>query len=998
MATNNRYKTKNPMSEYLLKLQMIVTNSEFMNLSEANKYETLETKINGRKYVNAVLKTDIFESYQYDRNHLIDVLLASGISEERAFFYAVGNGNGSNGNPSLIPQTIKNKLLEESRREIISSYIEPNKYYINLSGKPFMGNENIQADEIFLIPDEFYQLYEYDAVIQRNEPIHEMPLKYQELFMNSKYYEQLLKDHPEATYLRYIGSNSIPIEISRLAKDGDILKINTSKLSVYNETFGNVVVSPELIHLFTRIYKETRDYVYQTLKGNFSAIYANYDSFIRFLTIYLSIGNTMNELMKQSTSMLHMNNATANDFFMLYGLPSVIMEGKSMIDFLKKFRLILQDKGTNVVYRVKDLIGYQYTDIYTLIMVKQQRFKDGIPLYDYETGKPVCDIVFRRLGTTDDNTSYFKFKEPDREYSLDEIRDGDPRWWNDPEVDRMLYDMNYTLSNSKYIQLSTHLSMTDIYWQSTILIRGLLDRYTETNFTKFDIGYSINGTSVMTVFEAVLILTILMDWQLSYSPKNPLYGNMYIPNGVYNGQYACLDLLFNGLNDDGSPCQLKLGSPFKISSFNFDIKNIYPDFYNNELPSYDYLQPDKFIPMLDKIINREYTNVGEVLMTDVKLLYKYLETKLRESNTIYQFRQVTETFKHLFLVDPYRKWYDDRIFDTDTIICDKYNITLNELSGLKTVFIDQAADITITYNNIQYPISLYQVLNTDVPSIKINDIYPFTIPEFVTLFKLELKTYESERIRSTSNISNNIKNNGVYKDIISDKVDLDISSTEFGPKTFEGLLLRINPSLSKAISDIKNKPDSLLLLIRSIIKALEEYTNSQLFALEFKAIGVDNYFKILKEVISYFKSYMVEFTKDEFVYILGGIFDNGGSSDMLKLFDEVSNVDIDILPTDSLTMFDISNAESYKKFEDGGLTTLFDESIIRVEGTYQSMLDSGYDIWYDDGTKITHTPYQIDPTSNVIANIVNSPNNDGYMLIINIDNIDVKSPYYYGTI
>ena len=56
----------NPMAEYLLKLQLIVTNSEFKNDEEANKYETLESKLAGEAYVRAVLKTDIFESYQYD--------------------------------------------------------------------------------------------------------------------------------------------------------------------------------------------------------------------------------------------------------------------------------------------------------------------------------------------------------------------------------------------------------------------------------------------------------------------------------------------------------------------------------------------------------------------------------------------------------------------------------------------------------------------------------------------------------------------------------------------------------------------------------------------------------------------------------------------------------------------------------------------------------------------------------------------------------------------
>jgi hypothetical protein len=119
-----------------------------------------------------------------------------------------------------------------------------------------------------------------------------------------------------------------------------------------------------------------------------------------------------------------MNNVTANNLFMLYGLPSVIMEGTPMIEFLKKFRLLLMDKGTNVVYRVKDLIGYKDTDIFTLVMVKQQVFENGIPVYHYDKDgnkTPVQNIVFRRFGTAEDNTSYFKFRESKKEYSLEEI-------------------------------------------------------------------------------------------------------------------------------------------------------------------------------------------------------------------------------------------------------------------------------------------------------------------------------------------------------------------------------------------------------------------------------------------------------------------------------------------------------------------------------------------------------------------------------------------------
>ncbi|MBO4734973.1 MAG: hypothetical protein J5614_01130, partial [Paludibacteraceae bacterium] len=248
--------------------------------------------------------------------------------------------------------------------------------------------------------------------------------------MSSIYYKQILEKYPDVMYLRYIGSNAIPIEVSRRSRDGDILKINIAKLSTHHPIYGNISVGSDIIHAYTNIYRSTRDYVYQTLRGDFSSIYANYNDLIRYLTIYMSIGACLNEFQKKSSKMIYMNNVTANNLFNLYGLPSVIMEGAPMIEFLKKFRMLLMDKGTNYVYRVKDLIGYKDTDIYTLVMVKQQKFEYGKPVYDYTTTppKPVYEIVFRRLGTADDNTSYFKFRDSTKTYSLDEISSGDPRW------------------------------------------------------------------------------------------------------------------------------------------------------------------------------------------------------------------------------------------------------------------------------------------------------------------------------------------------------------------------------------------------------------------------------------------------------------------------------------------------------------------------------------------------------------------------------------------
>lgn len=961
---------RNPMAEYLMKLQLIVSNTEFKNKEEAQKYETVDMYLAGDKYCNAVNQQDAFTSYEYEPRYVYQVLLDNGIPEEKIPMYME--------NMVMIPNPIKRILLEHERQKTIDEYVELNPYYTTLSGIPYPGSSFLPPEEIITIPDEFFDIYENKNAISRGQAVHEMPEKYQELFMNTKYYTQLLEKYPNHKYLKYLGTKSIPIHVARKARDGDIMKIDTNSLTASHPIFGNISVSSDLIHLFTNTYNETKNYVYGALRGDFGDIYANYNSFIRFLTIYMTIGSCLNELMKQSAALIYLNQSTANDFFMLYGLPSVIMEGAPMISFLKQFRMILMDKGTNVVYRVKDLIGYEYTDIYTLVMVKQQVFEEGLPKYTTdEKGNrvPVQEIVFRRFGTTDDNTSYFKFREERTSYDWQSIASGDPRWWNTPEVEAMLNDMNYTLSNSKYIQLSTHLSMSDIYWQCVILIRGLLDNRYETEYVNLVLNLNLNGRSEISVFESVLILEILMNWHISTIRENDpfLHGDMYVPNELYNGKLACVDMLFNGLENDGTPNPLKPGLPYKVSSFNFDLPETDPLFYD-AIPYMDYLDPDTFLPMLTRIFNREENNIGEVLMGDVKKVYHYLETKLFEAKTIHEFRQVSDAFNHIFLVDPQRDWYDEGVVDVDEYLCETYSISMYELSTLKSFFGEQKSpgpELIIQYNDKNYLIDLYDVLNTDVLNLDVNYFTEtteqgdpiisgheqiFNDSGFVVEFQAEMNHYKSKGLEE-SNISINIQKS--YQSIIKDKVVLDVGNGLNGPKTFEALLFRNDPDMYKYLISLHGNGESLLLIIRSIVKALETYVNSPLQGLEFASIEEDDYFSILKEVISYFKSYMVEFTKDEFAYIFDGLFDNGGNSNMLNLYDEISHVTLRMIPKDSLTLHDGSWALNKNKATDYGLQSLYDEMQVHRRVAYKKIKQMGYEIVFDVGDHVTKFPERL---------------------------------------
>ncbi|MBO4734974.1 MAG: hypothetical protein J5614_01135 [Paludibacteraceae bacterium] len=113
--------TVNPMAEYLLKLQLIITNTEFMNDEEARKYETLETRLAGDEYVRAVTKTDTFENHQYTDLEVYNILSQLGYEEDRIFLMIK--------NPMMIPYNVKETLLNNRRETIIATYVEGNKYY-----------------------------------------------------------------------------------------------------------------------------------------------------------------------------------------------------------------------------------------------------------------------------------------------------------------------------------------------------------------------------------------------------------------------------------------------------------------------------------------------------------------------------------------------------------------------------------------------------------------------------------------------------------------------------------------------------------------------------------------------------------------------------------------------------------------------------------------------------------------------------------------------------
>jgi hypothetical protein len=192
---------------------------------------------------------------------------------------------------------------------------------------------------------------------------------------------------------------------------------------------------------------------------------------------------------------------------------------------------------------------------------------------------------------------------------------------------------------------------------------------------------------------------------------------------------------------------------------------------------------------------------------------------------------------------------------------------------------------------------------------------------------------------------------------------------------------------------IKGDGESSIMFMRAIVKALEDYANTSLPALEYKALGQQEYMRILKEVITYFKSYMVEFTKEEFSLIFDGLFDRGGNSNMLRLYDEIAELRFRLIVTDSVSLYDVSHPVWKLCMKDDLHDFIYDDAIFRIKTTYQKIKSLGYPIWFDDGNRITReVPSGMTDTKKITGNMVKG-DDTAYKIIVPIENIE--KPFNY---
>ena len=235
--------------------------------SEADQYETVESRRLGDIYCSASLEMDSLITYEelhqesFDRVGITDKFLIKKYMK----------------NPSDIPQKYIKSIVEHERNIFLSSFEETNDYYRMLMGLPQIGNMPIYLDYSVMELYGFYEAYDPEDYANRT-PLHLLPSDTLEAMESGGYLDELQSIYPGEKYISHLGKRKINLTIARMADNFSLLYI------------PRIDGGERFCRDFAMHYDEAREYFLSTVYNfSYSSRYENYDGMIGFMILHMAI-------------------------------------------------------------------------------------------------------------------------------------------------------------------------------------------------------------------------------------------------------------------------------------------------------------------------------------------------------------------------------------------------------------------------------------------------------------------------------------------------------------------------------------------------------------------------------------------------------------------------------------------------------------------------------------------------------------------------------------
>lgn len=891
MASNNDSNTRqtNPLQGLFDGISKIFAYTEFKDLQAAKEYETVEIADKAAMWINANDHNDTYLTYHHYWTLGMFQEVNATVKKEDAYRWM--------DNPYTVPLQYHTHLLECGRNAYLSSYVEENRYYRMLIGLPPLDMD--PSEYVYLSEPTRNQLHATDV------PVHELSSLIQNSYIATEEYKQVIRDHPEWKYLKYLGRNKIPLYTARDAKDFEIIR--------YPHDVSDI--NPNLLKAFAFLYDSYREYVMTTLYNyKLEELYPNYRTFMRLIIQMFVVMQVCNKAVEAIGDRNYLDDAVLHIVLSMYDIPdTLIMTNDVRRKLATSMLRLIREKGTDEVYNdLVEILGYQDIAISKLMLMKGQRFDENGNVIDGN------NPYFIQLDINDKNPyeTIASGKAPIHDYHA--ITDPDPTWWDIEDTRDILANKYYSETDSKYIMIDATIHQYKFIFESIYFMRLILDNKMYTDGFMIEVP-ELFGTKKFSIYDLM----------------------------VYILAATCMN---NGMSGDIYTDESYL---LATAGFNFDLDF---DSFEEFLNTTKYVDLDRIRSFMENLTMTSQSDINR-LFNDVMIpLRTWLEEKISRASCRGEYVEYEAIYRALFTYDLTRNMFLQGFKIPMDSICEKYDISENDIKAYQHFYPSTLSGETITVDSYKesryhFPflsrknvIDYWIHITVDTPRgtddrgyvylydiLNMSDLRELTNPDGTrpfmdyidpdigwevntaavnkaielidafdedalsnAYFQVEtpIRNSGGERYEEGEKLPPKIRT-GIYKEILKDKILMDMQGLAVPPKTYLEYLERKNPDLYRLLTDgnrFYTNKESWMNDVMRIVMELETNLNMHLKYFEQSVVGTNSFFKPLITLINYFKSTFVQFAKSGLKYVFSDKMDAGGNSNMFKLFDEVKFV------------------------------------------------------------------------------------------------------------
>lgn len=500
-------KSEEIVNKYLQDILKIASEIVIKQQTLSTKYETVESNRDFGEFRLAYEKIDTYDAYKYEFDDFKDI----GLSDSDANLYSNDN--------SLIPDGIKDALLEARRQYIIKTYVEKNNYYRMLMGLP--NNE----DDFKIILKNEIDITEYpnlNLIVDINKEITEFSKIEISLLEDAGIIKLLKERYPDKRYLHFLGIKSINFYNARIANGMSILYTPNN-------------VNDTILVKFKTYYQNNVAYSKRVLSHQGLTRFEHYEAIMIISTLLMSIRETIVGYLQLIINKDFFDDDILRNIFLSYGVDTFEDLPKYIrIQLAKNINGLLQNKGTDdVIIDICKIFGFNSEDVFKFYLFKEHRVDSNGNFAYYEKEIQDPDDPSQKIKVPDLDAMYdlYFVKTPITAsdpipYASDSLNvyqyhliTGTDKYWgtgeDKSELRQKIMEKDFNYIETKYISINNIYSIVDLLFEINYFFRTIRDNKDKLSAIKINFNQVNSGK--ISLFQAVTSLFALTSARLGFA-------------------------------------------------------------------------------------------------------------------------------------------------------------------------------------------------------------------------------------------------------------------------------------------------------------------------------------------------------------------------------------------------------------------------------------------------------------------------------------------------